>query len=214
MSERLEDQDDTPVSRETRALVRILDTQRISLVLDVGANAGDYGTRLRRGDYLGRILSIEPAREWHRALRQAARGDDRWQVAEPFALGDHDGVASAPGSGDGDGPDSGDEVPLVRLDQIFDDYASPEDRVFLRLGAQHGSDFEVLRGAAGVLERIRGVHMELALVPVYPGEPDYLDAIRHLEELGFAPALFSPGYFNWRSARQLTMDAVFARPNG
>ena len=200
-----------PVNSETRALARILDHHRISLVLDVGANVGEYGLRLRRGDYLGWIVSIEPVRDLHRSLRAASMGDERWRVVPPLALGDHDGTVAVPGSSDTGADGGGDEVPLARLDHILDDHANPEDRVFLRLGTQHGSDFDVLRGAEGVLDRIRGIHMELALVPVYHGEPDYLDAIAELGALGFTPVLFSPGYFNRRSARQLTMDVVFAR---
>lgn len=200
-----------PINSETRALARILDHHRVSLVLDVGAHVGEYGLRLRRGDYLGWIVSIEPMRDLHRSLRAAAMGDDRWRVVPPLALGDHNGTVMV--QGPSDTSEDGDEIPLARLDHVLDDHAGPDDRVFLRLGGQHGSDFDVLRGAAGVLERIRGLHMELALVPVYPGEPDYLDAIGHLAGLGFTPVLFSPGYFNRRSARQLTMDVVFARLN-
>jgi len=199
-----------PISNETRALVRILDYHRIALVLDVGAGAGQYGVRLRRGDYLGWIVSIEPAADLHRALRSAAMGDERWRVVPPLALGDHDGSFTIHPGAESDQAGAAEPVPMARLDRIFADHAGPADRAFLRLGTR-GFDFEVLRGAEGVLERIHGVQMELALVPVYRDEPDYRDAIARLADLGFTPVLFSPGYFNRRTARQLTMDVVFAR---
>ena len=198
------------ISSETRALARILDYHRISLVLDVGANAGQYGVKLRRGDYLGWIVSIEPAADLHRALRNAAMGDERWRVMPPLALGDHEGTVTIHPGTDTETAGEAEAVPMARLDGILSDHAGPADRVFLRLGTR-GFDFEVLRGAEGVLDRIHGIQMELALVPVYRDEPDYLDAIARMAGLGFTPVLFSPGYFNRRTARQLTMDVVFAR---
>ena len=200
-----------PINNETRALARILAFHRIDVVLDVGAQDGRYGLRLRQGGYRGWIVSFELVPDLHRALRTAALGDDRWRVASPLALGDHEGTLTPRPSVE-TADDDDDLVPLARLDHVFDRHVAAEDRVFLRLGSQ-GSDHAVLAGAAGVLPRIRGIAIELALVPVYPGEPDYMAAIGHLAGLGFTPVLFSPGYFNRQTARQLTMDAVFVRLN-
>jgi hypothetical protein len=58
---------------------------------------------------------------------------------------------------------------------------------------------------------VRGIQLELSIVPVYEGERGYLDMISTLNELGFEPALFIPGYFNQRSARLISMDGVFLR---
>ena len=61
-----------PINNETRALARILAFHRIDVVLDVGAQDGRYGLRLRQGGYRGWIVSFELVPDLHRALRSAA----------------------------------------------------------------------------------------------------------------------------------------------
>src|SRR5687768_14879571 len=75
------------ISKETRALVRILEHHGITVVLDVGANVGQYATRLRQGGWAGRIVSFEPLPTARIALEQAAATDPLWEVAPPMALG-------------------------------------------------------------------------------------------------------------------------------
>lgn len=215
-------------SKVAAALARILTLHGIDLVLDVGANTGQYAGRLRTLGYRGRIVSIEPLTDAHRQLAEAAAGDPLWTVGPRVALGDRDGTATLQRSAESDMSsflpfrpematllDSaamcGEEiVPVHRLDGLFEQFAGPGDRVLLKSDTQ-GWDLAVLDGAAAVLDRITLVQIELALVPVYQGEPDWLVAVGRLAALGFSPILFSPGYFNRRLARLLSMDGVFAR---
>jgi hypothetical protein len=101
-------------------------------------------------------------------------------------------------------------APLARLDEVFGQYAGCDDRVLLKIDTQ-GTESAVLRGASGILDRIRGIQLELSIVPVYQGECNYLDMIAALKGLGFEPALFIPGYFNHRTARLISMDGIFLR---
>jgi hypothetical protein len=104
------------------------------------------------------------------------------------------------------------EVPMARLDGLFDRHVTDKDRAFLKIDTQ-GTEASVLEGAAGVLDSIHGIQLELSIVPVYQGEPGYVEMIGHLAGLGFQPALFIPGYFNRRTARLISMDGVFVRSN-
>jgi FkbM family methyltransferase len=217
-----------PISKETRALVRILDHHGITVVLDVGANVGQYAMRLRQGGWAGRIVSFEPLPTARLSLEQAAAVDPRWEVAPPLALGASDGTVTLNVSAESDmsstlpfRPEMADlldsaaytgtvTVPLGRLDGIFDHHVGHDDRVLLKIDTQ-GTELAVLEGASGILDRVRGIQLELSIVPVYEGECRYLDMISTLNELGFEPALFIPGYFNQRSARLISMDGVFLR---
>jgi hypothetical protein len=74
---------------KTHALARrklILDRAGVDLVVDVGANAGQFGRQLRDLGYLGAIESFEPMREAFESLSQTATGDPLWHVHH-FGLG-------------------------------------------------------------------------------------------------------------------------------
>jgi FkbM family methyltransferase len=216
------------ISKETRALVRILEHHGITVVLDVGANVGQYATRLRQGGWPGRIVSFEPLPTARVTLEQVAASDPLWEVTPPMALGASAGTVTLNVSPESDMSstlpflpemagllDSAAytgtvTVPLARLDGVFDQYAGGDDRVLLKVDTQ-GTESAVLEGASGILDRIRGIQLELSIVPVYQGERSYLDMIATLKGLGFEPALFIPGYFNHRTARLISMDGVFLR---
>lgn len=219
------------ISKETRNLMRVLDHHGIDLVFDIGANLGQYARRLRRGGYDGRIVSFEPLSRAHNALEEAAADDPAWTIAPRLALGDSDRPVTLNVSAESDMSsvldftadmarllDSsayvGTEVaPQARLDAVFSSYAAAGDRVMVKIDTQ-GTERRVLDGARGVLPAVRAIQIELSIVPVYEGEPSYLETIAHLAGLGFDPVLFIPGYFNRRTARLIGMDGVFVRQEG
>lgn len=205
-----------------------LNRHGITLVLDVGANVGQTGLKLRKAGYSGRIVSFEPVKSAHAALQAAAAGDDRWEIADPIALG------AAPASLDINVSAATDlssfrgsttalktalpnvavherqTVRVERLDSVFDRYAKPDDRVFLKIDTQ-GFEAEVLTGASGILPRIHGLQLELSLFPLYDGEKTIADMLPHIREMGFEPWLMLPVTFSRPLSRQLQVDAIFFR---
>jgi FkbM family methyltransferase len=211
-------------------LVAVLQHFRTTCVLDVGANVGQYGALLREWGYTGRIVSFEPQADAHRALELRAAADQAWRVAPPMALGARAGQVELEVSAESDmssvlpqsallrhvSPSSAvvrkETVPLRRLDEVAGRYLRPDDRVFLKIDAQ-GYDAQVLAGAAALLERVAGIQLEMALVPLYEGERGFRGLLDDLAALGFEPWLFLPGYFERKLARQLQLDGVFMRMN-
>ena len=209
-------------------LVAVLAHFRISCILDVGANVGQYGTMLREWGYPGRIVSFEPQPGAHAALARRAAADPAWQVAPPMALGATDGEIELEVSAEADmssilpqsaqlrqvSPSSAvvrkESVPLRRLDEAAGCYLRPDDRVFLKVDTQ-GYEAEVLAGAGGLLQRLAGIELEMSLVPLYEGERAFRATLDDLAALGFEPYLFLPGYFERKLARQLQVDGVFMR---
>ena len=51
---------------------RLLASERIDLLLDVGANEGQYALRMRRAGFQGRIVSFEPLSDAFAALERRA----------------------------------------------------------------------------------------------------------------------------------------------
>jgi FkbM family methyltransferase len=211
-------------------LVAVLEHFGITCVLDVGANAGQYGAVLRAWGYPGRIVSFEPQAGVHAALERRAAADPGWQVAPPMALGGRTGEIELEVSAESDmssvltqsgllrqvSPSSAvvrrETVPLRRLDQVAGPYLKPEDRVFLKIDTQ-GYEAEVLAGAGDLLERLAGMQLEMSLVPLYEGDRAFRAMLDELAALGFEPYLFLPGYFERKLARQLQVDGVFMRPS-
>ena len=63
----------------SRILRGALELHGITVVLDVGANEGQYGVQLRRSGYGGRIVSFEPGSEAHASVTACAAADEKWQ---------------------------------------------------------------------------------------------------------------------------------------
>src|SRR5262249_8187007 len=77
-------------------------------------------------------------------------------------------------------------VGVARLREGLATGARGAQRVFLKVDTQ-GFDLRVLRGAAGVRDRIVAIHVELVLRSFYEGGGDYIDVLTLLREWGFAP---------------------------
>jgi FkbM family methyltransferase len=108
------------------------------VVLDIGANIGQYGSQLRRGGFAGRIVSFEPVSAFHRQLHQLASEDGRWET-KPWGLGSADTTATINVAGtlssllaiedraygsDGMAPTT-EPVEVRRLDSIRDEVLKP-----------------------------------------------------------------------------------------
>jgi FkbM family methyltransferase len=191
-------------------LRKLLDQLRITCVLDVGANTGQFGMFLRREvGYTGPIISFEPVAEVCVRLRAQAQRDRDWHVFQ-LALGRESGsvpvhVMAASDLSSLHAPKRGgtqyrhnvivrdETVELRTLDSLANELATlaPLDRVYLKCDTQ-GHDLDVIEGAAGLLERIAALQTEMAVIPVYEGVPRYLEALATLEEQGYAVSAMFP----------------------
>lgn len=209
----------------------LVEALEVDLVLDVGANRGQFARSLREGGYAGRLVSFEPAAGPRARLEEAAAADDAWEVV-PWALGESDGEAVLhavdaqselgslrPASDFGRawkdvmGQTRDETVAVRRLDGAWAEVVGGAERVLLKLDTQ-GFDLAAFRGA-GALVRPGGpvvaVLTEVACVPIYDDVP-LLDA--HLAELGragWAPAGLYPVSFDPPTLRVIELDAVLVR---
>jgi hypothetical protein len=63
----------------------------IDLIIDVGANAGQYAMGVRSEGYKNRMVSFEPLTEAHTLLTANSSEDALWDVYPRCAVGNHDG---------------------------------------------------------------------------------------------------------------------------
>lgn len=69
----------------------------------------------------------------------------------------------------------------------------------------------MLRGAEGVCKRFAALLLEVAITPLYAGQPTLLEVLEATEARGFSPVLLSNGYYSKRLRRQVDLDILFLR---
>ena len=205
----------------------ILRDAGVDVVLDVGANAGEYAAALRRGGYRNRIVSLEPLPQVFRYLEKRAAGDPGWDCL-PYAAGDVDRrmimqlaenivssslapileqhVAVAPDSA----TKGTAEVPVRRIDSL-DELLRPGERVALKLDVQ-GYEAQALEGCEGIMDRVVVAEVELSTAPLYEGQALAHEVMARLYEHGFELVNIQRGLLG-PTGRVLQFDGLFLRAN-
>jgi FkbM family methyltransferase len=205
---------------------------QVDLVLDVGANEGQFRDFLRwEVGYAGWIMSFEPAPEPAAILQRRAMSDPKWRILAQ-ALGSEAGVQKLNIAGHStftslrsprfDQTKLGNakretirsvDVEIVTLDEVLPDLVSvaKASRPFLKLDTQ-GYDLEVVRGATKTLSSIVALQAELSIVPLYEDMPNYIETIAALQAYGFQVSNFFP-VASEANLRLLETDCVMVRPD-
>jgi FkbM family methyltransferase len=207
--------------------VRLLASREVDLILDVGANVGQYALRTRSAGYRGQIVSFEPLSSAYAELSARAAADTAWDCRNQ-ALGSSAGRAELHVARNSyssslleiddrqlkSAPDSRyvrtESVSVVALDSVWDELVRDAQRPYLKLDVQ-GFELEALRGAERSLSKLAGVEAELSLAPLYEGAPSYREVIEHLESAGFRLAGLDPEFFDPESAELLQAQGTFVR---
>ena len=218
----------SPITVPEALVSTLLAHEAIDLVLDVGANAGQYAQALRASGYRGEIVSFEPLRQaWNECAAHAAR-DPRWSMAPRMALGGMDGQIQIHVSKNSASssilpmreahqeaaPESAyigrEVVDIRRLDGVAPDALAGARRPLLKIDTQ-GYEAQVLAGASGILEKIHGIQVEISLTPLYEHSPTLAEMLALLEGNGFSPHAILPAFIDPRSGRMLQVDGFFFR---
>lgn len=191
-------------------LERLLEDFGIDLVIDVGANEGQFGKRMRR-IYAGDMISFEPVSDAFAGLRLAAASDARWKTVQ-CALGSADTravinvtshsvfssllppnsyAASAFGAAQLDTHDE--EIEVRRLDRMLAEHYVDVGRrsMFLKMDTQ-GYDRQVFAGAGSLTHNIGVLQSEVSCRALYESMPHWTDAVALYEKSGFGIAGLFP----------------------
>lgn len=210
----------------TAVRATLLAESRVDTVLDVGANAGQYGRQLRDAGFRGRIVSFEPLAAAHAALAAAAGRDPDW-LAVRCALGAERATLQLNVAGNSwsssllpmlpahrsAAPESAyvgvEAVTVSTLDEMLPQVCAADSRCFLKIDTQ-GYTLQVLAGASGSLARMAGLQLELSLVRLYADEPLMAEVLEYLAERGFRLVHVEPEFRDSRGFL-LQVNGLFAR---
>ena len=179
----------------------VIESERIDLVIDVGANNGQFGQRLRRY-YRGEILSFEPVGAAYSQLELVAARDTNWRAYD-FALGSVDAMlpihvagrsslSSLLATNEYGHAQFGDRaristeelVSVRRLGDVLEELGiDPGRRLLLKMDTQ-GFDLEVFKGLGSRAHGVRALLSEVSLIPIYDGMPHWLESLAFYEAAG------------------------------
>jgi FkbM family methyltransferase len=200
----------------------------VNLVIDVGANIGQFASELFDRGYQGEIISIEPLPAAHSTLNEAALSNPKWTVREPLAAGPDEKMVEIMIAGNSF---SSSILPMLdrhvkaapaaatvgsvmvqqrRLDAILGSRITNRDRVLLKIDTQ-GYEKSVLDGAPATLEQVRVVLLEMSLQPLYRDQSLWLELIEYMNTRGFKLWGLQPEFSDPQTGQTLQVNGIFCR---
>lgn len=205
----------------------LLSRAGFGLVLDVGANQGQFVSKIRELGYNGPIASFEPMQEAFRRLNAMAEQDNKLAVFNT-ALGASNEAREIFISGNSASSSflpiedmtvraepltsvvGKETVQIQRLDEVAETVFAlrTPGPVLLKMDTQ-GFERDVLEGAPATLADIDYILAECSLVPVYQGEPLVEDQIAWLRRRNFVPISMALGWSDQTTGQTYQADILF-----
>jgi FkbM family methyltransferase len=218
-----------PELDSNRLFMNQLESHRVDIVLDVGANSGQFAADLRKANFEGRIVSFEPLSGPFSLLEHKASKDPLWDCRQ-CALGDFDGTISINVAGNAGESSSilpmlkshqdvypranyigTEEVPMYRLDSVAPEILRPTDVTFLKIDVQGFEKLVLAGGESTVNDYCVGMQIELSFLPLYEGGMLIREALDLVYSLGFTLTGLKPCFTDMRNGRMLQADGIFFR---
>ena len=215
---------------ESLRRVKLLQKYDVDMLLDVGANTGQYTQSLFDNGYKGRVVSFEPLSSAHAQLSHTASGNSRWTVAPRCAVGASNGNTTIHISensvsssllnmldshieGAHESKIIGSEEVAVRaLDSMTELYQAGSKNIFLKIDVQ-GYEKPVLQGAEKLFPTLRGIEIEMSLVPLYENQQWLFEHILcDMHAAGFQLMSLSPAFTDLNTGQQLQLNGIFMKP--
>ncbi len=214
---------------QTMRLIKIITTNDVNLIFDIGANSGQFGKELRKNGYSGKIVSFEPLSKQYEKLSNVAKNDKFWQIVPRCAVGDNDGNIEINIAGNSGASSSilemlnthinaapntrnigSETVPIIKLDSISSQYISENDIIFIKIDTQ-GYEDQVITGGIETIKKAAVLQLELSLVELYQDQKLFSEMINKVKSLGFDLWGIDPAFIDSNTGRMLQVDAVFLR---
>jgi FkbM family methyltransferase len=219
-----------PRNRTNEGIVsQILDSNSINLVLDIGANTGDWSINLRNWGYNHNILSFEPLAREFNLLNERTSKDLKWESFN-LAIGEknysseinisNNSVSSSLSQilpnhieAESNSEIVGSQlIEVVSLDAFEHTWFRNSDSIFLKVDVQ-GFEKKVLVGAQNILSKIKLIQLELSFNPLYSDDTCFNDMVVFLQQKGFLLYHLENGFRHSQTQELLQVDAIFINNN-
>ena len=216
------------VTRDVNSLrskrIEVISALGLSVLLDIGANTGQWSRELRKCGYRGRIISFEPMPSAFAQLHESVGSASNHECLN-VGLGSYDGegellATKASENSSFRAPmrvaesryaiEERVSVPVRRLDSALAGITSASDRFYMKIDTQ-GFEREVLDGSPETLQRTDAVEIELSLVELYEGQALLPEIWQFLVTSGLRPAWVERGFRDSEDIWLLQLDALFVR---
>jgi FkbM family methyltransferase len=204
-------------------LVDFINDRKIDVVLDVGANAGQFGQKMRGSGYRGAIVSYEPVSSAFEHLERIAKSNHKW-TAHNFAIGAESGelkihisanskftsALSPKGNAQefhgGIVTDRVESVPVWTLDHVATEY---NGNILIKIDTQ-GFERQVIEGGRKTVARSKGVLMEVPIIALYNNSWRLSEPIEYMDGIGFVPTQIDPVNYHPMDRQALVeIDCLF-----
>jgi FkbM family methyltransferase len=214
----------TPTAMD--AIMNAINHYRTDLLLDVGANTGQFAKEIRSAGYHGELHSFEPVKKAYDLLETASQNDHKWHTHQ-LALGAVRGTQTMNVMATSDlssfntpsqfGKDrfkgfqsaTQESVQVDTIDHFIESNKLQSRKILLKMDTQ-GHDLEVLKGAAFSLKYILAIQSEISFQPLYEEMPYYLESLKTIENCGYSVAALNP-VAKSEDLSVIEMDCLFIR---
>lgn len=201
----------------------------VDLIIDVGANVGQYGLDSRKLGFTGRICSFEPLSMAFLILANRAKNDFNWEVYN-YALGEKQEELEINVSGNSHSssilnimdlhtnaePSStyigSEKIKVNKLDSIFNSIKKDCNEIYLKIDTQGYESF-VLAGAQNSLKKINTIQLEMSIQPLYQGQMMFDELYNNLRNQGYTLVALETGFINEKTGEMLQVDGIFRKIN-
>ena len=207
-------------------LVLAFNEKNINYIFDIGANEGQFVKELRNYGFDGNVLSFEPILPVHKKLLKNSAKDSKWEIYKPLALGNQNSdnwinisknsVSSSNLNISSEHVENAPNSIYVKkqliqerkLEDIFFELNIKEKNLFLKIDTQ-GYEFEVLKGAEKIINKFKGILVEVSLTQLYEGQKNWLEIIEFVQSKGFLVWSIDRGFSNKKNGKTLQLDICF-----
>lgn len=216
-------------TQEFEKKIKLIETNSIDLVMDVGANIGQFAIALRKSGYKGDIYSFEPMKNEYAILEKNTSADAHWRSFN-YGLGNENAITEIyvaensvsssflPSSEEMNEIEPGviaattQEVEVKTLDTVYEELDLVNRKVFLKIDAQGYEKF-ILEGGKNTIPKIKLVQLEMPLISTYENSSDFYTLTKEMQNIGFQLVSLDSGYYNPKTGEQVEVDGIFINRN-